>query len=135
MHTITMPSTETVLLIGRAVFLIFSFTVAAITFTALRRSTDKQIQRAELILTQSEALLQRLGALETRLDSTAAAITHIDKRVDQNGVRAGAPGYQIAIRMARGGASREELMSSCGLSLSEADIVRRLHGAVGSVAA
>ncbi|MDE2450302.1 MAG: DUF2802 domain-containing protein [Gammaproteobacteria bacterium] len=38
------------------------------------------------------------------------------------------PGYQIAIRLARGGASREELMSGCGLTLAEAELVRRLHG-------
>ena len=38
------------------------------------------------------------------------------------------PGYQIAIRLARGGASREELMAGCGLTLAEAELVRRLHG-------
>jgi hypothetical protein len=38
-----------------------------------------------------------------------------------------APGYQIAIRLAKGGASREELMSGCGLSIHEAELVHRLH--------
>jgi hypothetical protein len=127
-----MPSAEMMLLIGRAVFLVFSFVLAASAFTAWRRATRKQ---TEQILAQSEAVLQRLGALEARLESAAAALTRIDERVEQGGMRSGSPGYQVAIRMARGGASREELMSSCGLSLSEADIVRRLHSAVSSVAA
>jgi hypothetical protein len=34
----------------------------------------------------------------------------------------------MAIRMAKGGASREELMAGCGLSLNEAELVQRLHG-------
>jgi hypothetical protein len=38
-----------------------------------------------------------------------------------------APGYQIAIRLAKGGASREELISGCGLSIHEAELVHRLH--------
>ena len=36
-----------------------------------------------------------------------------------------APGYQIAIRLARGGASPEELISGCGLSTHEAELVHR----------
>jgi hypothetical protein len=42
---------------------------------------------------------------------------------------AGGPGYQIAIRLAKSGASREELVAGCGLSLLEAELVQRLHGA------
>ncbi len=40
---------------------------------------------------------------------------------------ASTPGYQIAIRLAKGGASREELVSKCGLSSHEAELVHRLH--------
>ena len=39
------------------------------------------------------------------------------------------PGYQMAIRLAKNGASREDLMAGCGLSLAEAELVQRLHGA------
>jgi len=38
----------------------------------------------------------------------------------------------MAIRLARSGASREELMQSCGLSQGEAELVQRLHGAGSS---
>ena len=35
--------------------------------------------------------------------------------------------FVSAIRLAKGGASREELMSGCGLSIHEAELVHRLH--------
>src|SRR5688500_6653470 len=43
----------------------------------------------------------------------------------------GARGYEMAIRMARGGASIEEIVASCGTTRSEARLLRRLHCAGG----
>jgi hypothetical protein len=127
-HLLTTPTLETWMLAGRAVFLVFSFVLAEISFTAWRRAARRQTDQ---ILAQSESLLQRLAGLEARLDTTAAAVSRIDERFERQGPGATSTGqgYQIAIRLARGGASREELVSSCGLSAGEADLVRRLHGA------
>jgi len=47
----------------------------------------------------------------------------------------GARGYEMAIRMARGGASIEEIVASCGTTRSEARLLRRLHCAGGATAA
>ena len=47
----------------------------------------------------------------------------------------GARGYEMAIRMARAGASIEEIVSSCGTTRSEARLLRRLHCAGGATAA
>lgn len=47
----------------------------------------------------------------------------------------GARGYEIAIRMARGGASIEEIVASCGTTRAEARLLRRLHCAAGAHAA
>jgi hypothetical protein len=47
----------------------------------------------------------------------------------------GARGYEMAIRMARGGATIEEIVSSCGTTRSEARLLRRLHCAGGATAA
>ncbi|MDE2262383.1 MAG: DUF2802 domain-containing protein [Gammaproteobacteria bacterium] len=125
----TLPSTDFLLIAGRAVFLVFSFVVAAISFTAWRRATRRQ---TEEVLSQSQLVLQRLAELEARLDATKLAITQLGERLDRPAAPAlsqsPSPGYQIAIRLARGGASREELMSGCGLTLAEAELVRRLHG-------
>ena len=52
----------------------------------------------------------------------------------QQGTRAEPPSpsatrsYDIALRLARNGASREELMSNCGMSRHEAELAVRLHG-------
>jgi alkylation response protein AidB-like acyl-CoA dehydrogenase len=126
----TLPSAEFLLIAGRAVFLVFSFVIAAISFTAWRRATRRQTAE---VLSQSQLVLQRLAELEARVDATKAAIAQLGERLEQRRAAPGtsqppAPGYQIAIRLARGGASREELVSGCGLTLAEADLVRRLHG-------
>jgi hypothetical protein len=44
-------------------------------------------------------------------------------------------GYEMAIRMARGGASIEEIVTSCGTTRAEARLLRRLHCASGANAA
>ncbi|MGH8170443.1 MAG: DUF2802 domain-containing protein [Steroidobacteraceae bacterium] len=125
----TLPSAEFLLIAGRAVFLVFSFVVAAISFTAWRRATRRQ---TEEVLAQSQLVLQRLAELEARVDGARSAIAELSERLDRPVAPAPSqspsPGYQIAIRLARGGASREELMSGCGLTLAEAELVKRLHG-------
>lgn len=125
----TLPSAEFLLIAGRAVFLVFSFAVASVSFTAWRRATREQTAE---VLSQTQLLLQRLAELEARVDATRSAVTELGARLDQPAAAAAAsapsPGYQIAIRLARGGASREELMSGCGLTPAEAELVRRLHG-------
>lgn len=125
----TLPSTEFLLIAGRAVFLVFSFIVAAISFTAWRRAAHRQTAE---VLAQTQLLLQRLAELEARVDATRITVAELGERLDRPGATTPAPstspGYQIAIRLARGGASREELMSGCGLTLAEAELIRRLHG-------
>lgn len=125
----TLPSAEFLLIAGRAVFLVFSFVIAAISFTAWRRATRRQTAE---VLSQTQIVLQRLAEIEARLDATKAAVSRVVERLDRPAApvpsQAPSPGYQIAIRLARGGASREELMSGCGLTLAEAELVRRLHG-------
>jgi len=125
---IDLPSAEFLLVAGRAVFLVFSFLVAAVSFTAWRGATRRQTAE---VLAQSQIVLQRLAELEARVDATKAAVTNLGEHLERPRAPASShspsPGYQIAIRLARGGASREELMSACGLTPAEADLVRRLH--------
>jgi len=126
----TVPSVDIMLLAARAVFLVFSFAVAAITFTRWRRATTAQTQR---ILAMNEDVLRRLDDLETRIDATKLSVSKLGERLERpqqvaSTVTSSAPGYQIAIRLARGGASREELISGCGLSSHEAELIQRLHG-------
>ncbi len=128
-----LPSIELLLLAGRAVFLIFSFVLAAVTFNSWRRATCAQ---TEQLLAQTEALEKRLARLETHVEAGAASIAQLAESLERarqlpgQGGAAG-PGYQVAIRLARSGASREELVSGCGLSEHEAELVQRLHGTPG----
>ena len=124
----TLPSAEFLLIAGRAVFLVFSFLVATISFTAWRRATRRQTAE---VLSQTQLVLQRLAELEARVDATRCAVAQLGERLDRPApavAQAPSAGYQIAIRLARGGATSEELMSGCGLTLAEAELARLLHG-------
>lgn len=130
MAVMNLSNIEFFLILGRALFLVFSFAVAAVTFTAWRRATRRQ---TEEVMAQNRALLDQLAEIGTRLASTDQRVAQLAERLEQPQTRttsapAGPQGYQIAIRLARGGASAEELVSGCGLTRSEAELVRRLHG-------
>lgn len=117
------------LIAGRAVFLVFSFILATVAFMRWRRASAAQ---NEQLLANHAVVLQRLADLESRVDATNVAISRLGERIDRpqqlaSTSAAPAPGYQIAIRLARGGASLDELMSGCGLSSHEAELVHRLH--------
>lgn len=121
-------SIEFALIAGRAVFLVFCFIFAAIAFTRWRRAADRSTaQFAE----QTAAVLQRLTVLEGRLEATQASCAEISERIANTGPSATgslpSPSYQIAIRLARSGATREEMMSSCGVTRQEAELMQRLH--------
>lgn len=137
MHMTDIPPVD-LLLAGCGALMVCAFALAAVTFDGWRRATRRQSQH---IFSHSESLLAQLTALDTRVSAAATAIRRLDERMERHGQQPGAQarspapaaGYQIAIRLARGGASRDELMSSCGLSVGEADLVRRLHGAAHHV--
>jgi outer membrane murein-binding lipoprotein Lpp len=130
-HMTEIPPLD-LLLAGCGTLLMFAFALAALSFDGWRRATRRQSQQ---IVTQAQTLAQQLSALDARVNATTNAIRRLDERIEQRAQPGpqpkGAPasGYQIAIRLARRGASREELMSNCGLSLGEAELLRTLHSA------
>jgi replicative DNA helicase len=121
------------LLAGCGTLMVFVFALAALSFDAWRRATRRQSQH---LLTHSQSLLEQLTALDARVNATATAVRRLDERLERARTATTTPlasapagsGYQIAIRLARSGATRDELISSCGLSFGEAELVRRLHG-------
>jgi hypothetical protein len=119
---------DLLLLAGRAAFLIFSFVLAAVAFTRWRRAAQRDTASAAAHAAQ---ILERLTAIEATLASherrSAGLAEQMDRRLSTGATTSGA-NYRIAIRLARGGAAREELMSGCGLTIQEADLVARLHG-------
>jgi hypothetical protein len=129
MPPIPQISLDVALLAGRAVFLVFCFVIAAIAFTRWRRAAE---QLAERFAEQNTALAARLTDIEHALASTHRRLDEIAERLEGEGRRvaatgAAAPSYQIAIRLAKSGAPRDELMASCGITRQEAELVQRLH--------
>jgi Protein of unknown function (DUF2802) len=122
-------SIEFALLAGRAVFLVFSFAIAAVTFTRWRRGAQRG---TEQIMTQNTLMLERLAAIEERVASANFRVAELATQL-QGELRAAPaasdaqPRYQTAIRLAREGASRDELITTCGLSRQEAELVLRVH--------
>jgi hypothetical protein len=131
-------SPDLALLVGRALFLVIGFVLAAIAFTRWRGASDRTTQ---LFFEQNTKLLQRLSEIEaglaanqSEIAATRAEIAALAGRLQEGEQRrtttpasGAAPSYQIAIRLARSGAPREEIMASCGLSRQEAELVQRLH--------
>jgi alkylation response protein AidB-like acyl-CoA dehydrogenase len=125
----TVPSVEMLLIAGRAVFLVFSFVLATVAFIRWRRAIEVH---TAVVLANHDIVLQRLADLEARVTATNVSISNVGERIQRpqqlaSPTASPAPGYQIAIRLAKGGASREELVSGCGLSTHEAKLVHRLH--------
>lgn len=122
-------SLDLALIAGRAVFLVFCFVIAAVAFARWRRASEHTVAA---FAEQNAVLLARLSLLEESAATTHRQLEEMAERLDGNAGRlapsgAAAPSYQIAIRLARGGAPREELMKTCGLTRQEADLVQRLH--------
>src|ERR1700736_6252359 len=100
----TVSSVEMSLIAARAVFLLFSFALAAVAFTRWRRAAQAhsaQLQANHLVV------LQRLADLEARVVAANVAVSQLGERMErpQQLVAAAAdppPGYQIAIRLAQG---------------------------------
>jgi hypothetical protein len=117
------------LIAGRAVFLIVCFVLAAIAFTRWRGATDRS---AERFAEQNTALLAQLANMQQSLDEAHRKLDALSERSEGESRRVvaggvSAPSYQIAIRMARSGTPRDELMASCGLTRQAAELVLRLH--------
>lgn len=125
----TLPSIDLLLIAGRAVFLVVSFIVAAAAFVSWRRAAERQAIRSTELLTR---VADRLARLEEELGAVKSRFGELLERTEglaPSGAAGGARrGYDIAIRLARSGASCEQLMESCALSRQEADLVQRLHG-------
>jgi uncharacterized coiled-coil protein SlyX len=153
MLSLSQISPDQGLLIGRAAFLVFCFVLASVAFTRWRKASERT---TELFFEQNTLLLKRLTALEEQLGANQAQLTEarneiarlatsaagLAERLDDSEQRrtsapaaTTAPSYQIAIRLAKSGAPREELMSSCGLSRQEAELVQRLHAPPRKLAA
>lgn len=123
---------------GRSALLIAAFVMFAWALLWQRRG----IRAMQFELTRELAESRRqLADLTNRLAAMGTAVATL--AASHESERASAPsalpkatpvrgGYEIAIRLARSGASVDELMASSGATRAEAELLRRLHGSEAS---
>jgi len=105
---------------------------------ALRRMRQESAAQLELLAAAQRQARADIQALSEKMTALATLIAAIPTRVEQRPVATPPPAprrepapvrsYETAHRMARSGASVEEIMATCGVANSEARLLRRLHG-------
>jgi len=136
---------ETWLLGLRAVLLLTAFVGFAWALLASRRDTARNFAR---LSTQHDQALKEIHQLAGKLNELGAQVHELSlpspmvsrpapapAAPPPSATPSGARGYEMAIRMARGGASIDEIVASCGTTRAEARLLRRLHCAAGAHAA
>jgi hypothetical protein len=144
-------SPDTWFLILRSALIVAAFFVFARALLVSRRDTAVGFAQLAAQHTQALEQVQRLSAELKEIHSQVRELT-LPSPVASHRLRAVAEpefvpppqptapqmpvrGYEMAIRMARGGASVEEIAESCGTTRPEARLLRRLHNASGADAA
>ena len=103
----------------------------------MRRESAEELERLAAALQQSRndthALAERMSALITMV---AAMPARVEKPIEappppSKPRRESSPvrSYETAKRLARSGATVEEIVATCGVADTEARLLRRLHGA------
>lgn len=93
---------------------------------ASRRDVARLFEQADLAAGDLRSMSEGLASLELRI---AALVERSEAQWRSPAASsANARSYELGVRLARGGASREELVTSCGLRAPEADLLVRLHG-------
>ena len=139
---------ETWLLGLRAALLLMAFVVFSWALLASRRDSARNFTRLSAQHDQALAEIQQLAAKLTELGAQVHELSLPSPMISRQAeapapaplpqpsvTPSGARGYEMAIRMARGGASIEEIVASCGTTRAEARLLRRLHCAAGAHAA
>ena len=125
------PSLETLLIAGRAVMLLGAFWIFALAFSRWRRADDRS---NAMLQSQLERTFAEVRSLHESVAVMSARLESMSERNDVDARRAPAGagsqrGYDVATRMARNGAGVGELISSCGVTRHEAELLVRLHSA------
>jgi uncharacterized coiled-coil protein SlyX len=129
----TLVSADWIWWAARAAVLAGALLLFAWALMAQRRDFTRALATQTQALQQSQAqmadLTERVAALGTALatmaqqaDSVRTTVAPPPRSAPTKG------GYEMAIRLARSGATVAELVASSGATRSEAELLRRLHG-------
>lgn len=115
---------------ARALLLVVALLVFGVAFSRWRRSGTREMQRLFSELDHSRGETRALSDLAQRM---ATQLEILQARVDdrQQLAMAGASpaqrGYDLALQMARHGATPDEMVSASGVTRNEASLLARLH--------
>ncbi len=126
------PSLETLMMIGRAVLLTGALWVFALAFTRWRRADERATAalhaKLDRAFVELRSLHETVSVMSARLDGLSER-SEMEARLAPAGAAGAQRGYDVAARLARNGASIDELVDSCGVTRHEAELLVRLHGA------
>jgi hypothetical protein len=125
--TLVPPADYVLVPLTGAVVVMAGILIAALFSARLKRAATAQ---AGEILAKSARQADQIGELSTALAATDARLVMLIGRLEEQSrsTQGVAPtSYNVAIRMARSGATRQDLMTTCGVTQQEADLVLRLH--------
>lgn len=127
-----MPISSLVLYATAAGFVVFGIALVMLSLAVvrLREASRRDAQR---LFEQMDLTLGELRTVSDGLTASLQSIAELRAKVDETrrlptAGPATSRSYDIALRLARNGASREELMSNCGMTRHEAELAVRLHG-------
>lgn len=127
------------LVFARAFVLLAAFAAMGWALMRMRNEAADQLGKFEAaqrdLAAQTHALSERVAALATLVASLprpAEPVSEAPPRVTAPRRDSGVRSYETAKRLARSGASVEEIVATCGVPGTEARLLRRLHGAAGT---
>ena len=126
-YVLVPPPDYVMIVLTGAVVILAGILIAALFAARIKRSATLESRK---ILDGSAWLAEQIEQLSAALAVTDARIAALAARLDEQSRTAQATGptsYNVAIRLARSGASRQELITTCGVTQQEADLVLRLH--------
>jgi hypothetical protein len=119
---------------GRALAIVLALALLA---WALRRQRQDFAGKFELLLGVQQQSRAEIAALTEKVAALATLVAAIPARVERPAEapraaprREASPvrSYETARRLARSGATVEEIVATCGVAGTEARLLRRLHG-------
>ena len=116
--------------VARAAAIVIAFVAFAWALRRMRQESagklDALLVAQQLAHAETAALAEKVAALSTLIAGIPARVERPVEapRRDSSPVRS----YETARRLARAGATVEEIVATCGVAGSEARLLRRLHG-------
>lgn len=125
---------ELSIVVGRALAIVIALAALAWALRRMRQETARQLDALlaaqQLARAETQALAEKVSALATLVAGIPARVERPVEaprpapRREPNQVRS----YETARRLARSGATVEEIVATCGVAGTEARLLRRLHG-------